>query len=66
MGIKKARTKEILVVSAAELAGDATRVVTLEQIAAPKKQKTTQILTGPAKKAAKALVEKLKTEARVL
>ncbi|MGA3102714.1 MAG: electron transfer flavoprotein subunit beta/FixA family protein [Terracidiphilus sp.] len=40
--------------------------ILLEQIAAPKKQKSTQILPGSAKEAAAALVEKLKTEARVL
>ena len=38
----------------------------LEQIAVPKKQKSTQILRGSPKEAAAALVEKLKTEARVL
>jgi len=41
-------------------------VVVLEQLAAPKKQKSTQMLAGSAKEAAAALVEKLKTEARVL
>jgi hypothetical protein len=40
--------------------------VVLEQISSPKKQKITQILPGTAKEAAVALVEKLKTEARVL
>jgi electron transfer flavoprotein beta subunit len=66
MGIKKAKTKELRTVSAAELAVDATPTVKLEQISLPKKQKTTQILEGSAKEAAAALVEKLKTEARVL
>ena len=41
-------------------------VVALEQISVPKKQKSTQMLGGSAKEAAAALVEKLKTEARVL
>ena len=37
-----------------------------EQIELPKKQKSTQMLGGSAKEAAATLVEKLKTEARVL
>ena len=66
MGIKRAKTKELRAVNAAELGAEAAPVVTLEQIAVPKKQKSTQILGGSAKEAAAALVEKLKTEARVL
>ncbi len=66
MGIKRAKTKELRAVNAAELGVEAAPTVTLEQIAAPKKQKSTQILAGSAKEAAAALVEKLKTEARVL
>jgi electron transfer flavoprotein beta subunit len=66
MGIKRAKTKELRAVSAGELGVEAAPTVTLEQIAVPKKQKSTQILGGSAKEAAAALVEKLKTEARVL
>ncbi len=66
MGIKKAKTKEMRQVTAAELAVDAAPVVVLEQVALPKKQKSTQMLGGTAKEAAAALVEKLKFEARVL
>jgi len=66
MGIKRAKTKELKAVNGAELGASAAPVVTLEQIALPKKQKSTQILPGSAKEAAAALVEKLKTEARVL
>ena len=66
MGIKRAKTKELRTVNAAELGVDAAPVVVLEQIALPKKQKSTQILPGSAQEAAAALVEKLKTEARVL
>lgn len=66
MGIKKAKTKELRTVNATDLGVDAAPAVVLEQISAPKKQKTTQILTGSAKEAAATLVEKLKTEARVL
>jgi electron transfer flavoprotein beta subunit len=66
MGIKRAKTKELRAVSAAEMGVEAAPAVTLEQISAPRKQKSTQILPGSAKEAAAALVEKLKTEARVL
>jgi electron transfer flavoprotein beta subunit len=66
MGIKRAKTKELRTLSAAELGVELAPTVVLEQISSPKKQKITQILPGTAKEAAVALVEKLKTEARVL
>lgn len=66
MGIKRAKTKEMQQLAAAELGASAAPVVVLEQIALPKKQKSTQILTGTAKETAAALVEKLKFEVRVL
>ncbi len=66
MGIKRAKTKELRTVSAAELNVDGLQTVVLERISAPKKQRSTQILPGSAKEAAAALVEKLRTEARVL
>jgi electron transfer flavoprotein beta subunit len=66
MGIKRAKTKELRTVNAAELGADGAPTALLEQITAPKKQKSTQILPGSAKEAAAALVGKLKTEARVL
>jgi electron transfer flavoprotein beta subunit len=66
MSIKKAKTKEVRVVKAAELAVDAAPVVVLEQVALPTKQRSTQMLPGTTKEAAAALVEKLKFEARVL
>ena len=66
MGIKRAKTKELRAMNAADLGVDAAPGVVLEQISAPKKQKSTQILPGSAKEAAAALVEKLKTEARVI
>jgi electron transfer flavoprotein beta subunit len=66
MGIKRAKTKEVRTVNAAKLGVDAAPVVTLDAITLPRKQKSTQILTGSAKEAAAALVEKLKFEARVL
>ena len=66
MGIKRAKTKEVRTVSAAELASDATPVAVLERVALPQKQKSTQMIPGNPKEAAAALVEKLKFEARVL
>jgi len=66
MGIKRAKTKELRAVNAAELGVESAPTATLQQISAPKKQKSTLILGGSAKEAATALVEKLKTEARVL
>ncbi|MGB8261140.1 MAG: electron transfer flavoprotein subunit beta/FixA family protein [Terracidiphilus sp.] len=66
MGIKRARTKELRVLKAAELDGGAAPTVVLEGVALPQKQKSTQILAGSPKEAAAALVEKLKFEARVL
>jgi electron transfer flavoprotein beta subunit len=66
MGIKRAKTKEVRTVPAAELAVDAATVVVLERVALPQKQKSTQMIPGNPKEAAAALVEKLKFEARVL
>jgi len=66
MGIKRARTKEVRRLTAAELGVDSAPVLVLERVALPRKQKSTQILAGTAKEAAMALVEKLKFEAGVL
>lgn len=66
MGIKKAKTKEMRVVSAAELGAAAAPVAVLQSITLPQKQKSTQIIEGDAKQAAATLVEKLKFEVRVL
>jgi electron transfer flavoprotein beta subunit len=66
MGIKRAKTKEVRRVTAAELAVDGSPVVVLEKVILPQKQKSTQILSGTPKEAAAALVEKLKFEVRVL
>ncbi len=66
MGIKRAKTKELRQLNAAELGVNAAPVVALEQITLPKKQKSTQMLSGSPKETAAALVEKLKFEARVL
>lgn len=67
MGIKKAKTKEVKRLTAADLgvpAGGAS--VVLERIYAPERTKHTQLFTGAAQEAAAQLVEKLRFEARVL
>ena len=66
MGIKRARTKEVRQLLAADLVPVASPVVTLEHIALPSKKKSTQMLTGTPKETAAALVEKLRFEVRVL
>jgi electron transfer flavoprotein beta subunit len=66
MGIKRAKTKELRHVAAADLAVESAPTAVLEGVALPQKQRSTQILPGTAKEAAAALVEKLKFEVRVL
>jgi electron transfer flavoprotein beta subunit len=63
MGIKKAKTKEIKVVSAAE-APPASALI--EKLYAPERNKQGQIFDGDPKAAAAKLVEKLRFEARVI
>ena len=63
MGIKKAKTKELKVITASE-APQASAVI--EKIHAPEKNKQGQIFDGDAKTAAAKLVEKLRFEARVI
>lgn len=66
MGIKRAKTKEVRRLNAAELHIASMPTAPLEHISLPQKQRSTQILNGTPKEAAAALVEKLKFEARVL
>ena len=67
MGIKKAKTKEIRRLTAAELgAAAAAPSITLERVYLPQRTKQTQLFEGPPKEAAAKLVEKLKFEARVI
>lgn len=66
MGIKKARTKEVKKIAAAELAGAGEPSIVLDRVYLPEKTKHSQIFEGPAKEAAAKLVEKLRFEARVL
>jgi electron transfer flavoprotein beta subunit len=63
MGIKKAKTKEIKVISAAEAPASSA---VIEKLYAPEKNKQGQIFNGDPKAAAAKLVEKLRFEARVL
>ena len=67
MGIKKAKSKEIRRVTAAEL-GAASRALpcVLDRVYLPERTKHTQLFEGSPKEAAAKLVEKLKFEARVL
>lgn len=66
MGIKKAKTKEVKTLSAAELGAAKPAAVTLKRVYLPEKKKQTQILKGTAAETAAQLVEKLKYEVRVL
>ena len=66
MGIKKAKTKEVKRLTAAELGGAAAPSIEMSRIYVPGRAKQTQIFDGPPREAAAKLVEKLKFEARVL
>ncbi|HEX4802056.1 MAG TPA: electron transfer flavoprotein subunit beta/FixA family protein [Myxococcaceae bacterium] len=63
MGIKKAKTKEVRRIAAADAS---TATVVLDRVYAPQKAKQAQILDGDARSSAAKLVEKLKFEVRVL
>lgn len=67
MGIKKAKSKEIRRVTAADLGlpAEAPSVI-MERIYLPERTKRTQLFEGSPKEAAAQLVEKLRFEARVL
>lgn len=66
MGIKKAKTKEIKVVTAASLGVECTPQVERLKVYVPGRTKQAQIFDGPAKESAAKLVEKLKFEVRVI
>jgi electron transfer flavoprotein beta subunit len=67
MGIKKAKTKEVKRLHAADLgAAPGTPNITIERIYLPERAKHTQLFEGSPKEAAAKLVEKLKFEARVI
>jgi electron transfer flavoprotein beta subunit len=66
MGIKKAKSKEIRRITAAELGVAAEASIEMARVYVPGRAKQTQIFEGPPKEAAAKLVEKLKFEARVI
>jgi len=67
MGIKKAKTKEIKRLSAADLGGaSSSAAIAVDRIYVPERVKQTQLFEGSPKEAAAKLVEKLKFEARVI
>jgi len=67
MGIKKAKTKELRTIEASAIApSGAANATTLERVYLPERQKRTQMLTGTPAEIAAELVEKLRTEVRVL
>jgi electron transfer flavoprotein beta subunit len=68
MGIKKAKAKELRTIEAAALGvADAMASATaLERVYLPERQKRTQMLTGTPAEIAAQLVEKLRTEVRLL
>jgi electron transfer flavoprotein beta subunit len=71
MGIKKAKTKEIKRLTAADLgdawpSGHPGSGIALERIYLPERTKRTQLFQGNPKEAAAKLVEKLRFEARVI
>jgi electron transfer flavoprotein beta subunit len=67
MGIKKAKTKEVKQLSAANLGGQpGPGGIQLSRVYLPERTKQTQLFEGPPKEVAAKLVEKLKFEARVI
>ena len=66
MGIKKAKTKELKRLTAADLGGMATPTTVIERVYFPERNKQSQIFEGNPKEAAAKLVEKLRFEARVI
>ena len=66
MGIKKAKSKEVRRLTAAELGGLPPRVVECSRVYLPEKTKQTQLIEGSPKEAAAKLVEKLRFEARAI
>jgi electron transfer flavoprotein beta subunit len=66
MGIKKAKSKEIRRITAAELGAAPARSVEITRLYPPQKTKQTEMLEGSPREAAAKLVERLKFGARVL
>jgi electron transfer flavoprotein beta subunit len=67
MGIKKAKSKEVKRLTAADLGGAAAAAaISVDRVYLPERTKRTQLFEGSPKEAAAKLVEKLKFEARVI
>jgi len=66
MGIKKAKAKEIKVITAESLDAGGLGSTVVERVYPPKRTKQMQLMTGDARQMAAQLVEKLKFEARAL
>jgi electron transfer flavoprotein beta subunit len=66
MGIKKAKTKEIRRLTAAELGGAPESSIEIARVYLPQKTKQTEMLEGSPREAAAKLVERLKFGVRVL
>ena len=66
MGIKKAKTKEVKRLTAAESGRSASPTASIERVYLPQRTKQTQIDRRQPKEAAAKLVEKLRFEARVI
>lgn len=66
MGIKKAKTKEVRKLAAADLGTLPDPSIAITRLYQPERGKQAQLFEGDAKEAAAKLVEKLKFEARVL
>lgn len=66
MGIKKAKTKEVKTIPAAQLGAGQAPAFELQQVYLPQRSKQTQILSGAARDVAHQLIEKLRFEARVI
>ena len=66
MGIKKAKTKELKRLGAADLGVAPSATATIERVYLPRKSKQTQMIEGSAREAAAKLIENLRFEARVI
>jgi electron transfer flavoprotein beta subunit len=66
MGIKKAKTKEVKRLTAAELGVAPSPTASIERVYLPQRTKQTQMIEGSPKDAAAKLVEKLRFEARII
>lgn len=66
MGIKKARTKEVKVMTAADLGIEAAPLAILERVAPPVKKKRGEMIVGTPREQAAKLIEKLRFEARAI